>query len=196
MLMTIDDAVQTGMTFAFHAARQPDVTAIVSPFGNARTPSSTAIESSATRAARPSKDEDGYIAAVIGPVRRGICAANRGGIRFTPINYHLKGEEIGYIVDNCKKAFIADASIGESPLEAARSAPTSNSHWRLAVTFLDSTRTTTWSIVTLRMTSTIRASALDALYVQMGRPKGVHRKEREPVNRYGKAPRELSAGRR
>ena len=48
----------------------------------------------------------------------------RCGIRFTPINYHLKGEEIGYIVDNCEaKAFIADASLGDPVIEAPTHAP-------------------------------------------------------------------------
>ena len=48
-----------------------------------------------------------------------LVAATRSGIRFTPINFHLKGEEIGYIVDNCEaKAFIADASLGPPAAEA------------------------------------------------------------------------------
>src|SRR5262245_56793463 len=128
MPMTIDDAVQAGMTFAFHAARQPDVEAIVSPFGDRTYAELNGQSNRLLRALRAVGIGDGDSIAVVSRNRpefvEAFAAANRGGIRFTPINYHLKGEEIGYIVDNCEaKAFIADASIGKAPLEAVRSAP-------------------------------------------------------------------------
>ena len=42
-----------------------------------------------------------------------FAAAQRGGIRFTPVNFHLTGEEAGYVIDNCEaKAVIYDADLG------------------------------------------------------------------------------------
>ena len=39
-----------------------------------------------------------------------IIALERSGLRITPINTHLTGDEVGYILDNCEaKAFIAEA---------------------------------------------------------------------------------------
>ena len=39
-----------------------------------------------------------------------IVALERSGLRVTPINTHLTGDEVGYILDNCEaKAFIAEA---------------------------------------------------------------------------------------
>ena len=49
-----------------------------------------------------------------------LLAAQRAGLRLTPINWHLTGEEAGYIVDNCEaKAFIASASLGDEAVVAA-----------------------------------------------------------------------------
>lgn len=43
------------------------------------------------------------------------AAAMRGGLRLTPINWHLTAEEAGYIVENCEaKAFIGDAQAAGS----------------------------------------------------------------------------------
>jgi long-chain acyl-CoA synthetase len=45
------------------------------------------------------------------------------GLRLTPINWHLTGEEAGYIVDNCEaKAFVAAASLGDKAVGAAAAA--------------------------------------------------------------------------
>jgi long-chain acyl-CoA synthetase len=49
-----------------------------------------------------------------------LLAAQRVGLRLTPINWHLTGEEAGYIVDNCEtKAFVAAASLGDMAVVAA-----------------------------------------------------------------------------
>ncbi|MFP6805584.1 MAG: AMP-binding protein [Pseudomonadales bacterium] len=50
-----------------------------------------------------------------------IMAAFRSGIRVTPINWHLTGEEIGYIVDNCDaKIFFAEDSMSGKAQEATQ----------------------------------------------------------------------------
>jgi long-chain acyl-CoA synthetase len=52
-----------------------------------------------------------------------LLAAQRVGLRLTPINWHLTGEEAGYIVDNCEaKAFVAAASLGDKAVVAASAA--------------------------------------------------------------------------
>ena len=49
-----------------------------------------------------------------------FLAAQRVGLRLTPINWHLTGEEAGYIVDDCEaKAFVAAASLGDRAVRAA-----------------------------------------------------------------------------
>jgi long-chain acyl-CoA synthetase len=49
-----------------------------------------------------------------------LLAAQRAGLRLTPINWHLTGEEAGYIVENCEaKAFVAAASLGDKVAVAA-----------------------------------------------------------------------------
>ena len=49
-----------------------------------------------------------------------LYAAQRAGLRLTPINWHLTGEEAAYIVDNCEaKAFIGATELGDKIAEAS-----------------------------------------------------------------------------
>ena len=49
-----------------------------------------------------------------------IVALERSGLRITPINTHLTGDEVGYILDNCEaKAFIAEARYAAQAQAAA-----------------------------------------------------------------------------
>jgi long-chain acyl-CoA synthetase len=51
-------------------------------------------------------------------------ASQCSGLRITPINWHLTGEEVGYIVADCEaKAFLADARFAATAVEAAPRAP-------------------------------------------------------------------------
>ena len=60
------------------------------------------------------------------------AAVLRSGMRITPINWHLTGDEVGYIVDDCEaRAFIADARFAEAAHAAAKAAPRATE--RLAV---------------------------------------------------------------
>jgi long-chain acyl-CoA synthetase len=53
-----------------------------------------------------------------------VLAATRAGMRVTPINWHLTGEEIAYIVDDCEaRAFIADVQFDRAAAEAVELAP-------------------------------------------------------------------------
>jgi hypothetical protein len=123
MTISLEEAVARGMTIAYHAANQPDVPAVVSDYGDR---SFEELNHNANRLARALRDAglgNGDSVAVVARNRpefvEALAAAERIGVRFTPINFHLKGEEIGYIVDNCDaKAFIADAGIGAPAVDA------------------------------------------------------------------------------
>jgi long-chain acyl-CoA synthetase len=53
-----------------------------------------------------------------------LYAGVRSGLRVTPINYHLTGPEVAYIVENCEaKAFFADARYAEVAAEAVSLVP-------------------------------------------------------------------------
>ena len=132
----LESSIANGMLVAYHAERMPDTSAILSQYGD-RT--FAELNANANRLVRLLESHDvgpGDAIAVVTKNRpefiEALVATQRSGIRFTPINYHLKGEEIGYIVDNCEaKALIADASLGESVEEAPQHAP--NATLRLSV---------------------------------------------------------------
>ena len=49
-----------------------------------------------------------------------LYAAQRTGLRLTPINWHLTGEEAAYIVPNCEaKAFVCSGTLGDAVAVAA-----------------------------------------------------------------------------
>ncbi len=63
-----------------------------------------------------------------------FLAAQRVGLRLTPINWHLTGQEAGYIVDDCEaKAFVAAASLGDMAVVAASAVGDGDGLVRLAV---------------------------------------------------------------
>ena len=53
-----------------------------------------------------------------------VAAYQRSGLRMTPINWHLTGDEAAYIVDDCEaKAIVADAQLAAVAAGAVASAP-------------------------------------------------------------------------
>ena len=116
------------MAIAYHAQQRGDYPAIVSAFGE-RTYAE--LNANANRVARMLRDaglKPGDGIAVVSRNRPEfveiLSAAERAGFRFTPINAHLKAEEIGYIGDNCEaKAFFADASLAGAVVGALRYMP-------------------------------------------------------------------------
>ena len=124
----LDQAIQSGMLVAYHAGRHPDRSAIVSNYGNRSFAELNANANRLVRLLAAQGIAEGDSVAVVCKNRpefvEALVATTRSGIRFTPINFHLKGEEIGYIVNNCEaKAFIADATLGAPVAEAAALAP-------------------------------------------------------------------------
>ncbi len=124
----LEHAVRTGTLIAYHAARNGDAPAVITDYGNRTFGELNANANRLVRTLAQHGIGPGDAVAIVSKNRpefiETLAAAIRSGIRFTPINFHLKGEEIGYIVDNCEaKAFIADASLGQPVTEAPSHAP-------------------------------------------------------------------------
>jgi long-chain acyl-CoA synthetase len=124
----LEDAVQSGMLIAYHADRTPDVSAVASEYGERTFAELNANANRLVRLLARHGIGAGDSVAIVARNRpefiETLAATTRSGIRFTPINFHLKGEEIGYIVDNCEAtAFVADATLGPPVAEAVQHAP-------------------------------------------------------------------------
>ena len=134
--MTLEWAIEHGMLVALHAEQQPQNAAVITQYGER---SFAELNANANRLVRLLAQHGigpGDSVAIVTKNRpefiETLVATTRSGIRFTPINFHLKGEEIGYIVDNCEaKAFVADASLGQPVIEAPNHA--SGAHLLLSV---------------------------------------------------------------
>jgi long-chain acyl-CoA synthetase len=122
------DAAARGMVAAYWAQRRPTATAVVSPHGD-RT--FAEVNANANRLARALRDRgcragDGLalMCANRAEFVETLDAAQRSGLTTTTINWHLTGEEAGYIVDDCDAtAFVADARFAGAAEHAARLGP-------------------------------------------------------------------------
>ena len=178
-------ATNTGMLVAYHAQNQSDQPAVITEYGDRTFGELNANANRLVRLLASRGIGSGDSVAVVSKNRpefvEALVGTSRCGIRFTPINYHLKGEEIGYIVDNCEaKAFIADASLGDPVIEAPTHAPDATVKLAIGGT-IDGFEDYNALIADLDP-SDIDNPELGArmLYTSgtTGRPKGVHRKER------------------
>ncbi len=122
------DAAAAGLVLAWQAAQSPDRPAIISQAGNRSFAELDARANRLVRALRAAGVEAGDGVALLCSNRpefvETLAACQRGGYRITPINWHLTGAEVGYIVDNSEaKAFVADARFPKSAHEAAAMSP-------------------------------------------------------------------------
>ncbi|MEZ5551706.1 MAG: AMP-binding protein [Pseudomonadales bacterium] len=113
----LDQALEQGMALAYHASRQPERTALSSRFGERTFRELNAHANQLVRMLRQRGVGAGDAIAVVSRNRpefvEALAAALRGGLRFTPVNFHLTAEEAGYVIDNCEaKAVIYDAGLG------------------------------------------------------------------------------------
>ncbi len=123
--VTVEEAALSGMAVAVHAANKPDAIAVVDQKGNSLTWHE--LNARANQLAHYFRElglgVDSSVALLCSnriefPIV--FKAAFRSGVRVTPINWHLTGEEIGYIVDNCDaQIFIAENIYVEKAIEAA-----------------------------------------------------------------------------
>ncbi|MDY7106363.1 MAG: AMP-binding protein [Actinomycetota bacterium] len=121
------EAEASGMTLAYWARRQPDVPAITSSHGDKTFAELNEDANRLARALRARGLQAGDAVAFMVSNRAEfptvMAAAQRAGLRFTPINWHLTAEEASYIVADCEaKAFVADARFADVAADAARRA--------------------------------------------------------------------------
>ena len=122
------EAAATGMALAVHAAVKPAAPAVVDRFGEH---SWRDLNDKANRLANyireaNLKPDDGIALLASNRVEfiEVMMAAFRTGTRVTPINWHLTGEEIGYIVNNSDaKIFIAEQQFAHKLDSLASFAP-------------------------------------------------------------------------
>jgi len=117
-----------GLTLSWWAEQIPGNKAIISPTGDRTFAELNARVNQVARALRRRGLVNGDAVALIctnGPAFVETWAAClRSGLRLTTINWHLTGEEAGYIVDDCEaKAIVADASLAEAAKGAVAVAP-------------------------------------------------------------------------
>jgi long-chain acyl-CoA synthetase len=172
-----------GMLPSYWAERQGDRVALISPFGDRTFAEVNANANRLVRALRARGVTAGDGVALMCSNRpeflEVLAASQRDGLRLTTVNWHLTGEEVGYIVDDCDAAaFIADARFADAAREAAALAP--NVRARIAVGG-DIEGFESWDDViapeqgddiddpTLGMTMLYTSGTT-------GRPKGVHRR--------------------
>jgi long-chain acyl-CoA synthetase len=122
------DLARRGMILAWWAQQQPDRPAILSPAGDRTFGELNQRANQLVRALRRRGVGVGGSLALISSNRpefsEVVFATQRCGLRMTPVNWHLSGDEAGYIVDDCEaQVLVADARHAESAIRAAALAP-------------------------------------------------------------------------
>jgi long-chain acyl-CoA synthetase len=121
-------AASTGTTGTYWASVQPDRIALYSQYGDRTFAELDAHANQLVRALRARGVEAGEGLALMCVNRpefvEAAGASTRSGMRLTTVNWHLTGEEAGYIVDDCEATvFVADAKFAVAAEEAAAAAP-------------------------------------------------------------------------
>jgi long-chain acyl-CoA synthetase len=130
------EALARGMGVSYWADLQPDRHAVVSDHGtstyaelNAR--ANQLVHGLADRGVGPG-DAVALISRNRPEYAEIFVAVHRAGLRLTTVNWHLTGDEAGYIVDDCEaKVVIADAGLGD----LARLAAEASTHVRVRLVF-------------------------------------------------------------
>ena len=120
------EALASGMGIAVTARESPDRPAIVSDSGTRSFDELNARANQLARALRARGLEAGDAVGLVCSNRSEFaecyCAALRSGLRLTPINWHLKGDEVAYILSNCEaRAFLCDARFAAAGQDAMAS---------------------------------------------------------------------------
>jgi long-chain acyl-CoA synthetase len=121
-------AALKGMTLAHNAGLAPDRPAVWTPTGERTFAELNGNANRLARAlrARGCQAGDGLTILCGNRVEfvEALYAGLRTGMRVTPINWHLTGDEVGYIVDDCEAtAFVADAAYADQATAAAKLTP-------------------------------------------------------------------------
>ena len=122
-VLTLGEAMVSGMTLAYHAQERPGNMAVVTDYGvrtfsqlNARANQLVRV----LRGAGLEPDDSVAMLLVNRPEFLEVYyTCMRAGYRVTPINWHLTGDNASYIVGNCEaKAFIADIKCSKPAIDA------------------------------------------------------------------------------
>jgi long-chain acyl-CoA synthetase len=124
----LNAAADQGMLAAFWAERRGDALALISEDGNRTYTEANANANKLVRALRARGVNAGDGVALMCANRPEFAetasACQRAGFRLTTVNWHLTGDEAGYIVDDCEAtAFVADARFANVARQAADLAP-------------------------------------------------------------------------
>src|SRR5258705_2427675 len=127
--VSLDDrlaaAAMNGMTLAVWAQEKPDRPFIHNPDGSTRTFGE--VNANANRIVRllrakglKTGDSVALVCSNRAEFVEVMCATMRGGLRLTPVNWHLTADEIGYIIKDCEaKAVFAEARVAAAGQAAA-----------------------------------------------------------------------------
>ncbi|HSZ52357.1 MAG TPA: AMP-binding protein [Caulobacteraceae bacterium] len=173
-------AAHVGMTASIWAELKPDGIAVIDPIGQRTFGQVNANANRIVRLLRSQGLQAGDSVALLcsnrGEFVEVLLAAQRGGFRFTPVNWHLNAEEVEYIINDCE----AKALFAETRYPAGLSAKAPEVRVRISIG--------TDAEGFIPYASSIAAFAGDdiddpvlggaMLYTSgtTGRPKGVHRK--------------------
>ncbi|HEX2850240.1 MAG TPA: AMP-binding protein [Acidimicrobiales bacterium] len=132
------EAAKAGMTLALWARVAPDRMAITSPSGHRTFGELNDRANQLARALRARGFQAGDSLSLICSNRpefaEVIGACNRIGARMTPINWHLTGDEMRYIIEDSEaKAVIGDAKFADAVATAVSGEGASNATIRLAI---------------------------------------------------------------
>ena len=105
---SLEVALDKGMALAHHAATEGERLALATRFGDRSFNELNGRVNQLVRALRDRGIGEGDAIAVVSRNRpefiEALAAAMRSGIRFTPVNFHLTGEEAGYVMGTTKDA--------------------------------------------------------------------------------------------
>ena len=177
------EALAVGMSIAFTAGEHPERDAILSEHGDRTFGELNERANRLVRALRARGVGPGAAIALVCTNRPEFAevyaAALRGGYRFTCINWHLKADEIAYIVEDCEaQAFLADERVAQEAGPAAAGAPSAS--LRLAIggpiAGFESYEEFIAEQPSHDIQDPTRGSAMLYTSGTTGRPKGVYRK--------------------
>ena len=186
---SLEQAALKGMVVAHVAARSPDKLAVASPFGDRTFAQLNARVNQLARLLREHGVEAGASIAVVSKNRPAFVetylAALRTGLRFTPVNFHLTAEEIGYVIDDCE----ADVVVFDGSLPNAADAVTRAPRARLRLIvdgaadgFVDYDDAIA-RFAAHDIDDPVRGTQMLYTSGTTGRPKGVYRRQQPPVQR-------------
>ena len=123
----LEQAALQGMVIAYVAARMPDKLAVASPFGQRTFAQLNSRVNQLARLMRQHGIGEGDSMALVSKNRpafvEAYLAALRTGVRFTPVNFHLTAEEVGYVIDDCEASVVIYDGTLPTAADALRHAP-------------------------------------------------------------------------